>query len=83
MVFAIAAPARQGSAAEGPIYCPLAIPAALATLFRLCELPAHASTSWTPVHLFFFSRNLEWEVKGPDSPDSRAAAILCSLHMQT
>ena len=44
MVFAIAAPARQGSAAEGPIYCPLAIPAALATLFRLCELPAHPST---------------------------------------
>ena len=42
MVFAIAAPARQGSAAEGPIYCPLAIPAALATLFRLCELSAHA-----------------------------------------
>ena len=56
MVFAIAAPARQGSAAEGPIYCPLASPAALATLFRLCELPAHPSTSESPVHLVFFSR---------------------------
>ena len=57
MVFAIAAPARQGSAAEGPIYCPLAIPAALATLFRLCELPAHPSTSDHPCIWFFFRAN--------------------------
>ena len=80
MVFAIAAPARQGSAAEGPIYCPLAIPAALATLFRLCELPAHASPSDHPCIWFFFRGNL-----ATLSVHSRAAlaAILSSLHMQT
>ena len=80
MVFAIAAPARQGSAAEGPIYCPLAIPAALATLFRLCELPAHPSTSDHPCIWFFFRAFWNDEL---GRPDCRAAAILCSLHMQT